>query len=69
MRALSFSVLALFVVAACGNNDGPMLEFGAVEPNSSTFVVVPSDPLVIPQTFTLPPPTPGGVNRADPATQ
>lgn len=66
MRAISFSVLALFMVAACSTNRGPVPEFGAVEPNNSEFVVTPANPLVIPNTLTLPPPTPGGVNRANP---
>lgn len=71
MRAISFSLLALFMVAACSSNSGPAPEFGAVEPNSNDFVVTPADPLVIPNTLTLPTPTQGGVNRADrsPATR
>ena len=65
MRAILFSVLALVMVAACSDNRGPVPAFGAVEPNSNDFVVTPASPLVIPNTLTLPQPTPGGVNRAD----
>ncbi len=66
MRALSFSVLALILVAACGNTNGPQLQFRAISTAQGDFTVTPADELQIPPTRTLPTPTPGGVNRADP---
>lgn len=66
MRALSFSVLALILVAACGNSDEQPLQFRAISSTQGAFTVTPADDLIIPPTRTLPTPTPGGVNRADP---
>ncbi len=66
MRALSFSVLAMILVAACGNTDRPLRDLRPAGAGPDEFAVIPADPLEIPDTFTLPAPTPGGVNRADP---
>lgn len=66
MRALSFSVLALILVAACGNTDRPLRDLRSASGGPDEFAVIPYDPLEIPETRTLPTPTPGGTNRADP---
>jgi len=66
MRALSYSVLALFLLAACGSTERPLRDLRAAGGGPDEFAVIPAEPLEIPQSRTLPDPTPGGVNRADP---
>lgn len=66
MRALSFSVLALILVTACGNTDRPLRDLRSASGGPDEFAVIPFDPLEIPETRVLPTPTPGGTNRADP---
>lgn len=66
MRAISFSVLALFLITACGNTDRPLRDLRSGSGGPDEFAVIPFDPLETPQTRTLPTPTPGGANRADP---
>lgn len=66
MRALSFSVLALILVTACGNTDRPLRDLRSASGGPDEFAVIPFDPLEIPETRALPNPTPGGANRADP---
>ncbi|SFS20247.1 DUF3035 domain-containing protein [Yoonia litorea] len=67
MRRRVLSVLALILMAACG---GPGPDFAnplAIEgggPDATDLRL--NDPLVIPPTNTLPQPTPGGANLADP---
>ncbi|EBA11277.1 DUF3035 domain-containing protein [Roseobacter sp. CCS2] len=67
MRALSFSVLALILVTACGNTDRPLRDLRSAGGGPDEFAVIPLGPLEIPQTRDLPPPTPGGTNRTDPS--
>ncbi|PJI84588.1 beta-barrel assembly complex subunit BamF [Yoonia maricola] len=67
MRALSFSVLALILITACGNTDRPLRDLQSAGGGPDEFAVIPLDPLEIPQTRDLPTPTPGGTNRADPS--
>ncbi len=66
MRALSFSVLALVLVSACGNTDRPLRDLRSAGGGPDEFAVIPLEPLEIPQTRELPTPTPGGANRTDP---
>lgn len=66
MRALSFSVLALFLLAACGSTERPLRDLPAAGGGPDEFSVIPAGPLEIPGTRNLRSPTPGGVNRADP---
>ncbi len=66
MRALVLSGLALALLAACGRNDGFLREFGAVTVGPAERSLVIADPLQIPPTLDLPPPTPGQTNRANP---
>ncbi|WP_083480148.1 DUF3035 domain-containing protein [Loktanella sp. 5RATIMAR09] len=66
MRALSFSVLALILVTACGNTERPLRDLNSASGGPDEFAVIPFDPLQIPETRTLPNPTPGGENRVDP---
>ena len=66
MRALSFSVLALILVAACTNSDRSLHNLQSAGGGPDEFAVIPADPLELPQSRDLPNPTPGGVNRADP---
>lgn len=66
MRAITFSVLALSLAAACGNTDRPLHDLQAAGGGPDAFAVIPVGPLEIPATRELPPPTPGGTNRTDP---
>ena len=66
MRAISLSVLALALLTACANTDRPLRELRSAGGGPDEFAVIPQRPLVIPQTLTLPEPTPGGTNLADP---
>lgn len=66
MRAFSLSVLALTLVAACGNTDRPLRDLRSAGGGPDEFAVIPVAPLEIPQTLDLPVPTPGASNRADP---
>ena len=67
MRALSFSVLALILVTACGNTDRPLRDLRSAGGGPDEFKVIPLGPLEIPQTRDLPTPTPGGTNRTEPS--
>jgi hypothetical protein len=59
----TLSMIAVAGLVACGGGtEGPAL-YEATN-SAAEFSVVPANPLVIPATLTLPPPTPGGVNRA-----
>lgn len=66
MRALTYSVLALILVSACGNTDRPLRDLRSASGGPDEFAVIPFEPLEIPATQTLPTPTPGGANRVDP---
>lgn len=65
MRALTFLVLALSLMAACGNTDRPLRDLRSSSGGPDEFAVIPVGPLEIPQTLDLPTPTPGGTNRTD----
>lgn len=65
MRTFIVSILALLALAACGERgSGPA--FGVATPVPAELAVTPANPLVLPPTTALPPPTPGQGNRADP---
>jgi len=66
MRAITFSVLALALMTACGGSDKPLRDLRASGGGPDEFAVIPQLPLVLPPTTALPEPTPGGSNRADP---
>jgi hypothetical protein len=57
-----FAVLAL---AACGAGGDGLRNLDTELTGPDEFSVLPSQPLVMPDTITLPPPTPGGTNRTD----
>ncbi|MBQ2261681.1 MAG: DUF3035 domain-containing protein [Loktanella sp.] len=65
MRAFTFSVFALGLLAACGTNTDDMAPFGAATISPAEQAVTPANPLQRPPTLDLPPPTPGQGNRAD----
>lgn len=67
MRAITFSVLALTLVAACGDTDRPLHDLRSAGGGPDEFAVIPLAPLEIPQELSLPTPTPGGTNRTDPS--
>ena len=64
MSKAVLAVMALAVLAACG--DGRLRDLSTDSAGPDEFSVIPQRPLEIPQTLTLPPPTPGGTNPADP---
>ena len=66
-RCVGAGVL-LLLVAGCGGNDQPILMHASAERQGpDEFAILPNRPLEMPQEVAaLPPPEPGGVNRADP---
>ncbi len=66
MRATIFAAATLLTLAACGGGQG-FLPSSNTGPGPDEFGVLPSLPLTMPaQSASLPAPTPGGTNRADP---
>ena len=65
MRGSAVSVLAVMLVAACGDTDRPLRDLQPAGRGPDEFAVIPQEPLEIPAQFTLPQPTPGGTNLAD----
>ena len=62
----AIGMLALVALVACSGDRGlRVLENPGAGPDE--FSVVPVRPLELPTSTALPPPTPGGTNRADPA--
>lgn len=60
------SLIALVVLAACSEKAPNLMTFTGRQPGPDEFLVVPAKPLETPANFnTLPPPIPGGPNRAD----
>lgn len=56
---------AVALVSACG--DPSLMNLRNAEAGPDEFAVLPSEPIEMPQDLaSLPPPTPGGVNRTDP---
>ncbi len=66
MRGPVISVLALVFVTACGDTDRPLRDLQSAGGGPDEFAVIPQEPLEIPSQLTLPQPTPGGTNLADP---
>lgn len=64
------SLIACLALAACSESTPDLMTFTRTQPGPDEFLVVPAKPLETPPSFnTLPPPTPGGVNRADATPQ
>ncbi|WP_081625857.1 DUF3035 domain-containing protein [Yoonia vestfoldensis] len=66
MRALVFSGIALALLGGCSRNDGSLRDFGTVTIGPAEQALVTANPLLMPPTLDLPPPTPGQANRANP---
>ncbi len=66
MRAIIFSVLAITLVTACANTDRSLRDLRAAGGGPDEFAVIPQRPLTLPPAASLPQPTPGGTNLADP---
>lgn len=66
MRAFVLSGIALALLVACGRNDGSLRDFGTVTVGPAESSLIVADPLQMPPTLDLPPPTPGQTNRANP---
>lgn len=58
-------VAAVLALTACGGNAG-LRDLSTDSAGPDEFSVIPQRPLDIPDTLSLPTPTPGGANRADP---
>lgn len=60
-------IVAILGLAACSRNNTPeLMRLTSGNDGPDEFAIVPSKPLAQPEDFAaLPPPTPGGVNRAD----
>jgi hypothetical protein len=58
------AIVSLLALAACGAFGG-LRNSDSGQNGPDEFGVLPSLPLEIPSVLTLPPPTPGGVNRTD----
>ncbi|NDV02682.1 DUF3035 domain-containing protein [Pseudoroseicyclus tamaricis] len=63
MRLVALAIL-LTGLAGCADRGLHRLDHGLNGPDE--FSVLPTQPLVIPEVATLPPPTPGAANRTDP---
>lgn len=61
---LAISLGAL--LCACASTERPLHDLRANSEGPDEFSVLPVAPLELPETLTLPQPTPGGVNRTDP---
>jgi hypothetical protein len=66
MRAFALSGIALALLAACSRNEGSLRDFGTTNVGPAEMSLVIADPLQMPPTLDLPPPTPGEMNRANP---
>ena len=65
MRTIFLVLTSTILLAACSGPDN-QLGFREVSPGPGDRAVTPADPLEIPPTRELAPPTPGGTNLADP---
>jgi hypothetical protein len=66
MRSRSLLViLPALALAACGAGGSGLRNLDAELAGPDEFSILPSQPIVIPDTLSLPPPTPGGANRTD----
>ncbi len=66
MRAIILSILAVVLMSACANTDRSLRDLRAAGGGPDEFAVIPQRPLTLPPTTSLPEPTPGGANLADP---
>lgn len=57
-------LIAMLGLAACGS-EGGLRDMRNPSGGPDEFSVVPGAPLELPETLSLPPPTPGGTNRTD----
>lgn len=64
------AIVALLLLAACGNDDEPQLMNLRSKEGPDEFSILPPKPLQMPESLsTLPDPTPGGTNRTDPTPE
>ncbi len=63
-RLTGIAGMAVVLLASCGGGSLHNLDTGSVGPDE--FSVLPALPLQMPETTTLPPPTPGASNLSDP---
>ena len=69
----AFAVLAAFAalsLSACGSSEPNLMTYAGSREGPDEFLVVPAKPLETPpKPGDLPPPAPGGTNRADPTPE
>ena len=65
MKTALAAILCAAVLASCSSNSG-LRNLQSPGDGPDEFTVLPVRPLVLPPSTTLPPPTPGRANRADP---
>jgi len=66
MRKAILAILALVALTACSSGKRPLDDMRSASAGPDEFTVMPVAPLEIPEVLTLPTPTPGATNRADP---
>ena len=66
MRGITLTCIVAALLGGCANTDRPLRDLRAAGGGPDEFAVIPQNPLVIPAQKTLPVPTPGGGNLADP---
>lgn len=67
--AMAAALVALVALSACarGGDEPRLMNFGRGADGPDEFAIVPTRPLEMPGDMaSLPPPSPGGINRADP---
>ena len=66
MRKAILALLAAVTLSACATGQRPLQDMRSTTGGPDEFSVLPVGPLVMPETMTLPTPTPGGTNLTDP---
>ena len=70
LRLSVLAALAALSLSACGSSEPNLMTFANSREGPDEFLVVPAKPLETPpQAGALPPPAPGGTNRADPTPE
>jgi hypothetical protein len=65
MHKAILAILSALVLAACSAGERPLHDMRSSTGGPDEFSVMPVAPLELPDTFTLPTPTPGASNRTD----
>ena len=69
-RPTVLAMLAALSLSACGGGEPDLMNFASSQEGPDEFLVAPAKPLEMPANpGALPPPAPGGTNRADPSPE